>query len=181
VPTLRHLCLAASGLALAAGILACHNHALPTQQSQQAKAAEMAVVDSQRAQLELIPPPSKNRFMTVRSFDSWENPFITVQDNMMVLHIMLADPNPGSYGTGGMLRPVAARKQDVTISPEKLGEAIASIPASSWPYGRVIAIEEAHKTPKSAEPTVRRMMEMAIGKLNDLGIVVYDPNEGNIR
>ena len=28
-----------------------------------------------------------------------------------------------------------------------LGDAISSIPHSSWPYGRVVAIEEADKTP----------------------------------
>lgn len=141
----------------------------------------MAVINSQRAELDLIPPPSKSRFMSVRSFESWDNPYITVQDNMIDLHITQADPNPSSYGAGGMLRPVAARRQVVSFSPEKLAEAMVAIPPTAWPYGRVIAIEEAHKTPKSAEPAVRRTMEYAVSNLNDLGIVVYDLNEGSIR
>jgi hypothetical protein len=44
-----------------------------------------------------------------------------------------------------------------------------------------VAIEEAHETPASAEPAVRRNMETAISRLNDLGIVVYDLQEGSLR
>ncbi len=35
--------------------------------------------------------------------------------------------------------------------------------------GRVIAIEEAHDTPPSARPQVRRNMEAAMQSLSDLG------------
>ncbi len=147
----------------------------------QAKADQVAIVASQRDQLEQIPPPSKTRYMAVHTFESWENPYLTVQSNMLELHVTAADSNPSTLGVGGMLRPIGARQQIVTIAPEKLGEAMASVPQSSWPYGRVVAIEEAHKLPKSAEPAVRRTMEVAIGKLNDLGIVVYDLNEGKLQ
>ena len=64
---------------------------------------------------------------------------------------------------------------------DNLGEAISAVPADAWPYGRVVAVEEAHKTPASAEPAVRRNMEATIGKLNDLGVVVYDLNEGKLQ
>ena len=65
---------------------------------------------------------------------------------MVTLHVLLADPIPQA-GAGGMLRPIGARKEDLNISLNKLGDAISSIPASSWPYGRVIAVEEAHQDP----------------------------------
>ena len=58
---------------------------------------------------------------------------------------------------------------------------MTAIPLTAWPYGRVVAVEEAHKTPASAEPAVRRTMESAVATLSDLGIVVYDLNEGNLR
>jgi len=45
----------------------------------------------------------------------------------------------------------------------------------------VIAIEEAHKTPASAEPAVRRTMETTINTLSDLGIDVYDLKEGKLQ
>jgi hypothetical protein len=129
----------------------------------------------------MIPPPAKSRYMAIHSFDSWENPYITVQSGMLELHVLMADSNTTPIGVGGITRPIAARKQDLNISMDKLGEAVSSIPEGSWPYGRVIAIEEAHKTPASAEPAVRRNMEVTIARLNDLGVVVYDPGEGKVQ
>jgi hypothetical protein len=41
----------------------------------------------------------------------------------------------------------------------------------------VIAIEEAHDTPPSARPQMRRNMEAAMQSLSDLGIVVYEWTE----
>ena len=38
----------------------------------------------------------------------------------------------------------------------------------------IVAVEEAHNTPKSAEPELRRNMETAIKTLSDLGVVVYE-------
>jgi hypothetical protein len=149
--------------------------------AEQERAEQQAVEATERAQLDLIPPPAKSRYMAIRSNESWENPSITVQPGMLELRITLADPNPSPIGAGGMLRPVAARQQELNISLDKLGEAVSSIPQSAWPYGRVISMEEAVGTPRSAEPQVRRNMEVAIGKLNDLGIVVYDLRDGMVR
>jgi hypothetical protein len=53
------------------------------------------------------------------------------------------------------------------------------VPESCWPYGRVVAIEEAHDTPPSARPAVRRNVEAAIKTLTDLGVVVYEWNDGS--
>lgn len=144
-------------------------------------ANQQAVLASERQQLDMIPPPAKTRYMAVRTPESWDNPSLTVQPGMLELRVTLADPNPSPVGAGGMLRPRAARQQELNISLDKLDEAISSIPQSAWPYGRVVALEEAEKTPRSAEPQVRRNMEIAIGKLNDLGVVVYDLSSGTVR
>ena len=171
------LALPLSGLLLTG----CHAPALPTKASEEAKASLRAQRDMQRQQLDMIPPPSKNRYMAVHTFDEWQNPYITVQANMLSLHVLVADANPNPYGSGGILRPIGARRQELNISLDKLGDAMSSIPQSSWPYGRVIAIEEAHKTPASAEPAVRRTMETTINTLSDLGIDVYDLKEGKLQ
>jgi hypothetical protein len=137
-------------------------------------------VESARQQMELIPPPSKTRYMAVHSLSGWENPYLTVQENMATLHVTLADANPSDLGVGGMLRPVGARRQDLNVRVSDLPAALNAIPENSWPYGRVVAIEEAHDTPASARPAVRRNMEAAIKTLGDLGVVVYEWNEGGI-
>jgi|SRR6185312_8515202 len=138
-------------------------------------------VASARQEIELIPPPAKSRYMSVHSLNGWENPYLTVQANMATLHITLADANPSQIGVGGMLRPVSARRQDVTVRLSDLPAALDAIPENSWPYGRVVAVEEAHGTPKSDEPAVRRNVENTVKTLNDLGVVVYDWTEGTPR
>jgi len=139
--------------------------------------ASAADIDSARQFLTLIPPPSKSRYMAVHSLSSWENPYLTVQQNMATLHVTGADANPSAIGTGGMLRPEGARRQDVVIRMSDLPKALSALPESSWPYGRVIAVEEAHNTPQSARPAVRRTVESTLKTLGDLGVVVYEWNE----
>ena len=119
--------------------------------------------------------------MAVGSYDTWENPYITVEPDMLVVHILFSDVNPSSFGAGGMLRPTGARRQEVNIALPKLGQAMVAIPPTSWPYGRVIGVEEAHQTPGQEEVTVRRNLEYTVGLLNELGIVAYDLKNRNLR
>jgi hypothetical protein len=141
--------------------------------------ASPQVVETARQQMELIPPPSKTRYLAVRSLSTWENPYLTVQENMATLHVTLADANPSNLGVGGMLRPVGARRQDLTVRVSDLPAALNAVPENSWPYGRVVAVEEAHDTPVSARPAVRRNVEATIKTLSDLGVVVYEWNDAS--
>jgi hypothetical protein len=133
--------------------------------------------DLARQQLEMIPPPSKTRYMAVKSLSLWENPYVTVQGGMVTLHVMLADANTSDMGLGGMLRPAGARRQNLNVRVSELPAALNAIPEGSWPYGRVIAVEEAHEVPVSARPQVRRNMETVMKQLSDLGVVVYEWSE----
>jgi hypothetical protein len=141
-------------------------------------ASQQQMNDEVRQQLDMIPPPSKTRFMAVKTLTSWENPYLTVQDNMLTLHVTLGDANTSALGQGGMLRPVGARRQDLTIRVGELPAALNAVPQSAWPYGRVVAIEEAHNVPARARPEVRRNMESVMKTLGDLGVVVYEWSEG---
>jgi hypothetical protein len=130
-----------------------------------------------RQQMELIPPPSKTRYMAVRSLTLWENPYVTVQGGMVTIHVVTADANKTSLGMGGMLRPMGARRQDLNVRLAELPSALNAVPENSWPYGRVVAIEEAHDVPAGARPEMRRNMESVMKTLNDLGVVVYEWND----
>lgn len=131
-----------------------------------------------REDLEQIPPPSKTRYLAVKSLTTWENPYLTIQGQMVTLHVTLADANTSSLGLGGILRPVGARRQDLNVRAVDLPSALNAVPPTAWPYGRVVAIEEAHDTPPNARPEVRRNMEHTIKTLSDLGVVVYEWQEG---
>ena len=146
-------------------------------------AASPQAIESAREQMDLIPPPSKTRYMAVHSLEAWQNPYLTVQENMATLHVTMADANPSEVGVGGLLRPVAARRQDLTIRVSDLPAALNAVPENSWPYGRVVAIEEAHDAPTTARPAIRRNVEATIKTLSDLGVVVYEWNDngGGLR
>jgi hypothetical protein len=143
--------------------------------------ASAQAMEAAREQLDLIPPPSKSRYMAVHNLSTWDNPYLTVQQNMATLHVTLADANPTELGVGGMLRPVGARQQALTIRLSDLPAALDAVPENSWPYGRVIAIEEAHDTPASDRPAVRRNIEATIKTLGDLGVVVYEWTDGGFH
>lgn len=149
---------------------AAETRAIAAQQQQEASAA--------RQELEMIPPPSKTRYLAVKSLAAWENPYVTVQGGMVTLHVMMADANKSTMGVGGLLRPAGARRQDLNVRVEDLAAALNAVPESSWPYGRVVAVEEAHEVPVSARPVVRRNLEAVMKSLSDLGVVVYEWNEG---
>ncbi len=70
-----------------------------------------------------------------------------------------------------------ARRQDLNVRVGELAVALNAVPEGSWPYGRVVAVEEAHNVPASARPGVRRNMETVMKTLGDLGVVVYEWNE----
>ena len=131
-----------------------------------------------RQQLDLIPPPSKTRYLAIHSLSAWENPYLTVQGNMVTLHVTLADANTSGLGQGGLLRPAAARQQTLNVALNALPAALNAVPQTSWPYGRVVALEEAHNTPEQARPAVRRSMESVMKSLGDLGIVIYEWQDG---
>ena len=166
-------------LPLLVAFFGCHSRTF-SESAEQARAERHAEQNTARQQLDMIPPPSKSRFMAIHTADSWENPSITVEPGMLELRVTLADPNP-QLGSGGMLRPVSARQQELNISLDKLDEAVSAIPQSAWPYGRVVSVEEPTNTPKHAEPQVRRNLEVTVRELNDLGIVAYDVHDGIVR
>lgn len=133
-------------------------------------------VDDARRDLSRIPPPSKNLYMSVSDMNDWQNPSLTVQEKMISLHVLMPDANPSDLGKGTMLRPEAARRQILNIEPTHLAEALNSIPKEAWPYGRVVAIEEAHDAPAVAQPQLRRTIEKAIDTLQSIGVVADEWN-----
>ena len=172
----------AAAITLSIALTGCNRSAAvsdsdPNSATQQQAAQQRAQAELIRQQLDLIPPPSKSRYLAIRSLTVWENPYITVQGKMLTLHVTLADANTTDLGVGGILRPVGARHQDLNIRTDDLPTALNAVPQTAWPYGRVVAIEEAHDVPVSARPQVRRNMEAAMNLLNDLGMVVYEWTE----
>ena len=172
---------AAFALLLAFCLAACHNpeqavegvahSAVNAEQKAQAAATQR---DRQRAALANIPLPTKSMYVDIHEPGAWQNPFLSVEADGLNLRITLADANPSAMGQGTMLRPEAARRQELQLRPADLADAVVALPASAWRYGRVIAVAEAPGTSAKDRVKVRRNVEAAIQQLNDLGIVVEE-------
>ncbi len=144
--------------------------AVKAEQKAQATATER---DAERAQLAAIPLPTKSMYVDVHEPSAWSNPFLSVGPDMISLRVIQADANTSPVGEGTMLRPAAARRQELQLRPADLAKAIAAIPPSAWHYGRVVAVAESGAAPKD-RPKIRRNVEITIQQLNDLGVVVED-------
>lgn len=138
---------------------------------QQARAAA-AARDQDRQQLEEIPPPAKNIYMSIHTRQSWTNPFLVVGKSTVNLSILLADNGPAGSPGSEILRPVAARRRVLDLRLADLPEALAALPPDTWPYGRVIAVEEDPLEQRADRAGVRRNVEATMQVLNDLGVVI---------
>lgn len=130
--------------------------------------------DRQRATLGRIPLPTKSLYIDIHEPGAWNNPFLSVEADTLDLRISLADANPSPVGEGTMLRPAAARRQEVQLRLPDLAEAVVALPDSAWRYGRVIAVAEAPGANPKDRAKIRRNVEAAIQQLNDLGVVVEE-------
>lgn len=138
----------------------------------QERQQQRSKMETAREQLEQIPPPSKSRYLAVHTKDAYGNPFLVVHPATVTLTIIYRDRDPNAFSAGGLLRPPAARKQEVDVRPGDLPQALSSLPADAWPYGRVVAIEESPGAPRTERVAIRRNVEATIQMLNDLGVVV---------
>ena len=146
-------------------------HAVNAEQAAQAKASKL---DLERAELAKIPLPTKSLYVDVHEPGAWSNPFLSVDADKLNLRISMVDANTSSIGAGTILRPEAARRQEVELRPRDLAEALIALPPGAWRYGRVIAVAESPIASRKDRPAVRRNVEAVIRELNDLGIVVEE-------
>lgn len=168
-------------LLLVVAVVACHKEeqavvgvaqtAVKAEQKAQVAATER---DRQRDALARIPLPTKSLYVDVREPGMWANPFISVDVDTINLRVTMADANPTLVGAGTMLRPEAARRQELVLHPGDLTDALIALPPGAWRYGRVVAIAESPLADRKKRPAVRRNVEAAIQKLNELGIVVEE-------
>jgi hypothetical protein len=179
VKHLKILQSSAAVLLISALLTGCRNEeqavskvASTAQAAEHQAQATSAKRDQQRADLAKIAIPTKSRYVDVHEPGAWANPFLSFDSQMINLRIVQADANPSNLGKGSLLRPAAARRQEIQIHQADLVDALIALPEGAWPYGRVVAIEESPLADKKSRHEIRRQIEAAIQQLNDLGVVV---------
>jgi len=166
---------------LAFVLAACHKEeqavegvAKKAEKVEQKVQASETQLDQERAQLEQIPLPTKSLYIDIHDPAAWANPFLSAGPDTITLRILMPDANPSPPGQGSLLRPEAARRQELQLRLSDLDKAVVAIPSGAWRYGRVIAIAESPSAAPKDRPKVRRNVEAAIKQLNDLGVVVEE-------
>jgi hypothetical protein len=84
---------------------------------------ETVAAASPEARIQQIPPADPQKYTGMRDMKAWRNPYLVVRVD----------------GVG--LLDVSNNEQQI-VDPDKLSAAIAKLPGSAWPYGRVVAIQE---------------------------------------
>ena len=169
------------GLLLLLALTACHKEeqavegvAQKAADAERQAQATATLRDQQRAELSRIPLPTKSLYIDIHEPGAWANPFLSIEADMLDLRVNLADANPSPVGEGTMLRPAAARRQELQLRPPDLAAAVVALPPTAWRYGRVIAVAEAPGANPKDRAKIRRNVETAIQQLNDLGILVEE-------
>lgn len=174
---MKRLALVCATCALAALVAGCGknpaNNSVAAPSPKQVQAAQQTQA-SDRELIEQILPPAKSRYLAIHTRESWENPFVVVSAKTISLRIMYPTPPQSTALPGTLLQPANARKRVLQLRLADLPEALASLPPDSWPYGRVVAVEEDPNEVRADRIPIRRNVEATINTLNDLGVVVYE-------
>jgi len=85
---------------------------------------------------------------------AWRNPYLIVRID----------------GVG--LLDVSNNEQQI-VNPDKLSEALAKLPASAWPYGRVVAIQEIDAASSTEDKVkLRRNRALVAGTLESMQVLI---------
>ncbi|MFZ0518895.1 MAG: hypothetical protein WCD77_19015 [Acidobacteriaceae bacterium] len=172
-PGLRSAALLALALGVSLAVSGCRNSDSFDMSRHAAKWT--AAKSSARQELTQIPPPLKSVYLNINQESQWQNPFISVEQNMIQVRIYLPDENASPIDRGGITRLSSARKQVVNVRLAQLPRALSSLPDGAWPYGRVVAIGKEKDTPQD-RAWLPNHLDITVRTLQDMGVVVDDWN-----
>lgn len=117
-------------------------------------AEETAAATSPEARLQQIPPADSQKYANMRDMKAWRNPYLIVRVD------------------GVALLDVTNNEQQI-VNPDKLLEALAQLPASAWPYGRIVAIQEIGTTGAEEDKAkLRKNRALVAGSLESVQILI---------
>jgi hypothetical protein len=103
--------------------------------------------------LQAIPAADATQYKRVRDMKGWRNPYLIVRaDGVAILD--------------------ASANAEVRLKTDELLGALARLPASDWPYGRVVAAAEDGGAAKQEAVAIRRNKGIVGGMLNGAHVVV---------
>jgi hypothetical protein len=109
---------------------------------------------SPEARLQQIPPADPQKYAGLRDMKAWRNPYLIIR----IDGVGLFDP---------------ANNEQHLLKPDELSNALAALPATAWPYGRVVAVAENPPTGSEDQKVViRRNKGIVAGTLESMHILI---------
>jgi hypothetical protein len=106
------------------------------------------------ALLQAIPPAASGKYSRIHEMRNWRNPYLIIRSDGV-----------------GLLDP--ADNAEIVLKPEDLLGALARLPASAWPYGRVVAVSvNSVRNSEQDSVAIRRNKGIVGGILAGANIVV---------
>ena len=103
--------------------------------------------------LQAIPAADQAQVERIHDMKNWRNPYLIVRPD----GVALLD---------------AADSAEIRLKPAELLPALAALPASNWPYGRVVAATENANSSEQEQVEIRRNRGIVGGMLQDAHIAV---------
>lgn len=107
-----------------------------------------------QAILQAIPAADSAKYEHIQDMKSWRNPYLIIR-------------------TDGVALYDSADSAEILLKTDELIPALAKLPASNWPYGRVVAVQENGARASEADAVeIRRNKGIVGGMLEGAHIVV---------
>jgi len=108
---------------------------------------------SASARIQAIPPANPEKYRGQIGAKGWQNPYLIVKSG----GVALLDPD---------------NHEEVLFKPEELTQALGKLPASAWPYGRVVAVTESAVKVQGDEVPIRKNRAIVAGTLESLHVLI---------
>jgi hypothetical protein len=115
---------------------------------------DTAAATSPEARIQQILPADSQKYVGVRDMKAWRNPYLIVRVD------------------GVALLDVSNNEQQI-VDPDKLSDALAKLPVSAWPYGRVVAIQEISAAGSEEDKAkLRKNRALVAGALESMKVLI---------
>lgn len=130
-----------------AGLVSCSGKKPPDPAAVEARAA---------ATLQTLPAADAQQYQHITDMRQWRNPYLILR-------------------TDGAALLDASNHEEHMLKPQELLAALAKLPASAWPYGRMVAVQEQAIPSSDSEQEkiqIRRNRGIVAGTLQDAHILI---------
>lgn len=104
--------------------------------------------------IQQIPAADPQKYAGMRDMKAWRNPYLIIRPDGV-----------------GLLDP--ANNEQRLLKPDELPDTLAALPATAWPYGRVVVVTENSLTSSEEQKVaIRRNKGIVAGTLESMHILI---------